>query len=409
MLVAPIAAAAKPEAVDDLLSSFSAMYSERVIEERPTDLARYGLAQPSAVARATLSDGTTLELRLGDQTPAGTTWYLMAAGDPRVFAVWMNHGQHLGYGVNDLFLARKVLTINTERLTRLRVLRDGAPMIEVKPTPELVRSDAELRSSYLSVTYPYARPKPLDSFGLTERFLTPLGRISMETVVDPAPRDLSRYGLDRPSFEIAGEDGQASMDILVGKIDGERVYVGIPGEKPVYAAPRALADLVSSQKPFEWVSRFAAIVRGSRNHLLGERHAHPGDRPRGLRRGADGDLPYRRLCGGCENLQKLLPEDGQHRGRLPYGRGRGGPEPRARHHVRPCRRRREGVPRELRALQPRLLRRGEEWLERPARQPRPGERLRGGCGGAGQEYWSDSYSLIAPTSTPLMMYFWKKG
>lgn len=259
-LAAPVEAPVKDDAVQALLETFSALYSERVVDERPADLAPYGLAGPSVVAQATLADGSTRELRLGDRTPAGTTWYLMAAGDPRVFAVWMNHGQRLSAGVNDLLAPRKLLTIDPTYLTYLRLSRAGRDTIEVARTPELVKTDVELRASYLSIVKPWARPVPLDASLVTDALLSPLGEIDLAALLDPDPADAAAWGLSPPAAEVELRDDSGTARFEVGRIAGDLVAVRLHGERPVWGAPRALAEILAGQQPFDWASRFAAIV-----------------------------------------------------------------------------------------------------------------------------------------------------
>lgn len=259
-LAAPVSADVKTEALQGLMETFTALYSERVVAERPADLAPYGLDRPSAVGRATLADGTTRELRLGDRTPAGTTYYLMADDDPRVFAVWMSHGQRLGAGVNDLLEPRKLLTIDRKYLTYLRLSRAGADTIEVARTPGLVQSDVELRASYLSIVKPYARPLPLDSFLVTDAFLAPLGEVSLTALLDPDPADPARWGLAPAAAEVEVRDDATGNRFQVGKTADGLVAVRMQGEKTVWGASSSLADLLARQEPFDWASRFAAIV-----------------------------------------------------------------------------------------------------------------------------------------------------
>jgi hypothetical protein len=259
-LAAPVEAAVKDDAVAGLLETFSALYSERVIEQRAADLAPYGLDEPSAIGRATLADGSTRELRLGDRTPAGTTWYLAAAGDPRVYAVWMNHGQRLSAGVNDVLAPRPLVTIDATYLAYLRLARAGDETIEVALTPELVKSDVELRASYLSIVKPWPRPVPLASFLVTEAFLDPLGAIELTALLDADPADAGRWGLAPARAEVELRDGTSTTRFQVGSVVGDLVAVRVHGERAVWGAPVELAALVARQQPFDWASRFAAIV-----------------------------------------------------------------------------------------------------------------------------------------------------
>jgi hypothetical protein len=73
--------------MSSVLSTVSTLNSERIVEEKPGDLAAYGLAKPPVEAAITTKDGKTSKLLLGENTPAGSSTFAMVAGDPRLFTV----------------------------------------------------------------------------------------------------------------------------------------------------------------------------------------------------------------------------------------------------------------------------------------------------------------------------------
>jgi len=73
--------------ISTLLSTLSTLNSDRLVEEKPGDLAPYALAQPVLEAEITTKDGKSSKLLFGDNTPAGASAFAMLAGDPRLFTV----------------------------------------------------------------------------------------------------------------------------------------------------------------------------------------------------------------------------------------------------------------------------------------------------------------------------------
>jgi hypothetical protein len=258
-LVAPVSFAVRAEIVSSIIASFTGLVSERVIEDRSDDLAQYGLEPPVARARATTSDGATLELRLGERTPAGSTCYLMAGDDPRVFVVWSTHAQHLGATLNDLYQVQAT-PINSFYVNYLKVLAAGTPVVEIARTTALVEADPEFRGTYLSVVYPYRRPKPVNSSYLNDTFLKTISELPMDVVIDANPASLAPYGLDRPRYELIVKDDTTTLHLMVGSSDGKQVFFRHVGQQPVFATDPLFAVLLGSQKPFDWVNRLAMIV-----------------------------------------------------------------------------------------------------------------------------------------------------
>jgi hypothetical protein len=73
--------------MSSVLSTIATLNTERIVEEKPGDLAAYGLAKPSVEAEITTKDGKTTKLLLGDNTPTGVSTFAMVASDPRLFTV----------------------------------------------------------------------------------------------------------------------------------------------------------------------------------------------------------------------------------------------------------------------------------------------------------------------------------
>ena len=73
--------------ISTLLSTLSALNSDRLVEEKPGELTPYGLAQPALEAEISTKDGKSSKLLFGDNTPAGASAFAMLAGDPRLFTV----------------------------------------------------------------------------------------------------------------------------------------------------------------------------------------------------------------------------------------------------------------------------------------------------------------------------------
>jgi Domain of unknown function (DUF4340) len=86
-IAAPRPLPADPDAVAGMLSTLSALSSDRTVEEKATSLDQYGLTQPAIALNITEKNKNTAKLLIGDDTPAGTAVYAAIAGDPRIFTL----------------------------------------------------------------------------------------------------------------------------------------------------------------------------------------------------------------------------------------------------------------------------------------------------------------------------------
>ncbi len=108
--------------VSGMVSSLSSLNSDRLIEERASDLKRYGLDPPSVEVDTTEKDNKTQKLLFGDDTPGGSAVYVMLAGDPRVFTVSNYTKSGVDKSLNDL-RDKRLLTVDSDKVSRVELLR----------------------------------------------------------------------------------------------------------------------------------------------------------------------------------------------------------------------------------------------------------------------------------------------
>ena len=108
--------------VSGMLSSLSSLNSDRLIEDKVSDLKRYGLDPPSLEADITENESKTQKLLFGDDTPAGSAVYAMLAGDPRVFTVSSYTKSGVDKSLNDL-RDKRLLTVDSDKISRVELLR----------------------------------------------------------------------------------------------------------------------------------------------------------------------------------------------------------------------------------------------------------------------------------------------
>ncbi|HEY3936628.1 MAG TPA: DUF4340 domain-containing protein [Bryobacteraceae bacterium] len=117
-ITAPAAYAADQDAANSLVSSLGPATADSVVEEKPSDLGKYGLNTPSLTVTVHQKDGKSNEILFGDDVPAGSLVYARVNGDPKVYAVSSSVKTSLDKSVNDL-RDKRLLTFDTNQLTRI--------------------------------------------------------------------------------------------------------------------------------------------------------------------------------------------------------------------------------------------------------------------------------------------------
>ncbi len=113
--------AADQSAVSGVLSSISALDSERVVEDKAPDLKPFGLADPAVEIDVTEKNNQTRHLLVGDDTPAGSAVYAMVSGDPRIFTMASYKKSALDKNLNDL-RDKRLLTVHADQVSRLELI-----------------------------------------------------------------------------------------------------------------------------------------------------------------------------------------------------------------------------------------------------------------------------------------------
>lgn len=113
---------ADQNAVSGVISTLSSLNSERLVEDKASDLKQYGLDQPALEVDITEKDNKTQRLLIGDETPAGSALYAMLAGDRRIFTMASYQKTSIEKSLNDL-RDKRLLTMSADKISRLEIIR----------------------------------------------------------------------------------------------------------------------------------------------------------------------------------------------------------------------------------------------------------------------------------------------
>jgi Domain of unknown function (DUF4340) len=117
----PEALATDQESVSGVLSTLSSLNSERLLDDKASNLSSYGLAAPPLEVDVILKDGKTQKLLIGNQTPSGNAYYAMLGGDPRLFTVASYNKSSLDKTADDL-RDKRLLTVDFEKVSQIELI-----------------------------------------------------------------------------------------------------------------------------------------------------------------------------------------------------------------------------------------------------------------------------------------------
>jgi len=119
---------ADQSAVSGMLSTLSSLSSERVDEDKATDLKQYGLEPPGLQLDVSGTNNRMQKLIVGDDTPTGSAAYAMVSGDPRVYTIATYSKTSVDKSLNDL-RDKRLLTVNPEKITRIELARKNQTIV----------------------------------------------------------------------------------------------------------------------------------------------------------------------------------------------------------------------------------------------------------------------------------------
>jgi hypothetical protein len=120
-ITAPKPLNADQESITSLLSSVSSINSDRLVEDKASDLGQYGLTQPSLELDITTKDTKPQKLLLGDETPAGSAVFAKLERDPRIFTIASYNKSSIDKTANDL-RDKRLLTVDFDKLSQVEVV-----------------------------------------------------------------------------------------------------------------------------------------------------------------------------------------------------------------------------------------------------------------------------------------------
>ena len=112
------------DAASAIVTTVSSLSSERMVEEKPADLAAFGLSTPSIEVNIGLKNGKSRKLLLGDDTPTGGGSFAKVDGDAKVYVLGSFAKSSLVKTPRDL-RDKRLLTYSAEKLTRVELTTKG--------------------------------------------------------------------------------------------------------------------------------------------------------------------------------------------------------------------------------------------------------------------------------------------
>jgi hypothetical protein len=109
------------DTISAILYALSPLETDRVIEEKASDLKNYGLTEPAVEVSATDKNGKSQTVLVGDDLPTGGSSYAMLTGDPRVFLISSSAKTNFDKGLKDL-QDKRLLPVDFNNVSKIEIV-----------------------------------------------------------------------------------------------------------------------------------------------------------------------------------------------------------------------------------------------------------------------------------------------
>lgn len=226
-LIAPAAKADESE-LSTITTNLASLEIQRVVDEQPSDLKQYGLAEPRVdVAFKSAGDKELKHLLVGDKTATGGDLYAKLPDEKKVFLISGFLDSTFNKTSFDL-RDKSLLTFDREKV-------DVVSVVTPTQTTELAKAGTDWRVK-----------KPVDAradFSAVEGVIGRLQSGQMKSLVAGEVKDLKQYGLDAPAVTATVGAGSVRATLAIGKAaEGGNLYARDVSRPMVFTVESSLAD-----------------------------------------------------------------------------------------------------------------------------------------------------------------------
>jgi Domain of unknown function (DUF4340) len=203
-ITAPMPYAADQDAVSQLVASAANVSSDRLVEDKASNISAYGLNAPILEVDLTGKGGKVSKLKIGDDTPTNSGSYAMLEGDPRVFTVASYVKTGIDKSVNDL-RDKRLLTFDQDKLSRV----------------ELMAKKADIEFGRDKDQWQIVKPKPLRADGMqVDEMLRKLKDAKMDLTLSPddAKKAVAEFASGMPVATVKLTDPSGTQQIDIRKV-----------------------------------------------------------------------------------------------------------------------------------------------------------------------------------------------
>jgi hypothetical protein len=228
-MVSPKPLSVDQDAVTSMTSTLASLASDRLVEDKTSDLNQYGLGLPGLTVDVKKKDGKTTELAIGDETPTSGGFYAKLQGDPRIFTIASYTKTSLDKSSNDL-RDKRLLTFDSDKLVRLEL--------------NAKKQDIEFAKNNQN-DWQILRPRPLRADGgQVEDLIRKIkdAKMDLAGTEEDQKKAVAGFAKAAPLAEVKVTDAAGTQELTVRKDKDSNYYAKSSAVDGVYKIGKDLGD-----------------------------------------------------------------------------------------------------------------------------------------------------------------------
>jgi len=191
--------------------------ANKVIEEEASDLTKYGFDKPHEVIVKT-KDGSETTIQFGNKTATGENYYVKMKDSNKVYTIATSYAEKFITELYDL-KSTDIFKETADQVKKVTMWKNGKIVFSAT-AGEMPEEMKEAYEKIQSVTAIWSVTAPIETEADTDkitRIINTLLSISAREYITDKADDLSKYGLDNPSYAIEISTDTTTKKLLLGK------------------------------------------------------------------------------------------------------------------------------------------------------------------------------------------------
>jgi hypothetical protein len=229
-ITSPKPLVADQSSISTILYNLSPMDGATLIDDHAADLKQFGLTEPDAKITATLKDGKSQTVLVGDETPTGDAAYVMVSGESKVYSIPKNTKTNLDKSLNDL-RDKRLMPVDFDKLTSVEI------------------NGGKLHLAFASENGHWTVRSPANLRGDTSKLETIIEKLRTATMDPSAPetdtkKAASLFASGAPIAAIKATDASGTQELQVRKAS-DAYYAKTSAMDGAYKVPNELGDAIN--------------------------------------------------------------------------------------------------------------------------------------------------------------------